>query len=125
MTYKVLIVDDEPNILLSLEFLMHGEGYAVTTARNGEEALRLAADIRPHLMLLDVMMPEINGFEVCRTLRADPQQRELKILVLTARGRESEIKRGLSSGADAYITKPFATQELTAMVRQLMARARS
>jgi len=121
LTYRVLIVDDEPNILLSLEFLMQGQGYAVAAARNGDEALRLAADFSPHLVLLDVMMPAINGFEVCSKLRADSRQRGLKILILTARGRESEVKRGLSSGADAYLTKPFATQELTAMVQELLA----
>ena len=119
-TGKVLIVDDEPNIVLSLEFLMTNNGYAVAVAANGEEALRMAASFRPHLVLLDVMMPAINGFEVCRRLRADLSQQQLKILLLTARGRASEVERGLSVGADGYITKPFATRELVAKVRELL-----
>ncbi len=120
MAGKILIVDDEPNIVLSLEFLMQSKGYSVAVARNGEQALRLASEFRPQLVLLDVMMPLVNGFEVCRRLRADPQQRGLKILILTARGRESEVKRGLNEGADAYVTKPFATQELIAAVEELL-----
>lgn len=120
MARKILIVDDEPDIVLSLEFLMQSKGYEVAVARNGEEALRLASEFRPQLVLLDVMMPLVNGFEVCRRLRADPQQRGLKILILTARGRESEVKRGLNEGADAYVTKPFATQELIAAVEELL-----
>ena len=100
---------------------MRDRGYAIAVARNGEEALRLAAEFRPDLILLDVMMPVINGFEVCRRLRADPLQRGLKILMLTARGRVSEVQRGLTEGADAYLTKPFGTQELVAIVSELMA----
>ncbi len=123
MTGRILIADDEPNIALSLEFLMQDRGYTVAIAHNGEDALRLAAEFRPDLVLLDVMMPVINGFEVCRRLRADPLQRGLKILMLTARGRESEVRRGLSEGADAYLTKPFATRELVAIVSELMAGA--
>ena len=115
-----MIVDDEPNIVLSLEFLMQSDGYEVAVAGNGEEALQLAAAFAPHLVLLDVMMPAIDGFEVCRRLRADPAQRGLKILLLTARGRESEIQRGLSVGADGYVTKPFATRELVNKVRELL-----
>ena len=118
-----MIVDDEPNIVLSLEFLMTNNGYAVAVAGNGEEALRMAASFRPHLVLLDVMMPAINGFEVCRRLRADLSQQGLKILLLTARGRASEVERGLSVGADGYITKPFATRELLAKVRELLGNA--
>ena len=117
---KILIVDDEPSIVLSLEFLMQNDGYEVAVAGNGEDALQLAASFTPHLVLLDVMMPAIDGFEVCRRLRADPAQRGLKILLLTARGRESEVKRGLTVGADGYVTKPFATRELINKVRELL-----
>ena len=120
MPLKVLIADDEPNIVLSLEFLLNSHGYEVAVARDGNEALQLAAAFRPHLVLLDVMIPLINGFDVCRELRADPVQRILKILMLTARGRESEVKRGFSVGADAYVTKPFATRELIAKVQELL-----
>ncbi len=120
MTYRVLIVDDEPNIVLSLEFLMQQQGYEVAATYNGQEALKLATSFRPNLVLLDVMMPAINGFEVCKQLRADPRHRGIKILMLTARGRESEMKRGLDEGANGYITKPFATRELVTMVHELM-----
>ncbi len=119
-TVKILIVDDEPNIVLSLEFLMKSNGYEVAVAGNGEEALRMAASFMPHLMLLDVMMPAIDGFEVCRQLRVDPVHKSLKILLLTARGRESEVKRGFSVGADGYVMKPFSTHELLAKVRELL-----
>ena len=119
MPLKVLIADDEPNIVLSLEFLLNSHGYEVAVARDGNEALQLAAAFRPDLVLLDVMIPLINGFDVCRELRADPVQRILKILMLTARGRESEVKRGFSVGADAYVTKPFATRELIAKIQEL------
>ena len=117
---RVLIVDDEPSIVLSLQFLMQSKGYQVAVARNGEEALKLAAEFKPQLVLLDVMMPAINGFEVCRRLRADPQHYGIKILILTARGRASEMQRGREEGADACLTKPFATQELAAAVAQLL-----
>ena len=120
MSYKVLIADDEPNIVLSLEFLLNSHGYEVAVASDGNEVLQLAAAFRPHLVLLDVMIPAINGFDVCRKLRADPLQGSLKILMLTARGRESEVTRGLSVGADAYVTKPFATRELIAKVHELL-----
>lgn len=121
MSHKILIVDDEPYIVLSLEFLMQSQGHTVAIAGNGEEALRLAAEFEPDLVLLDAMMPVINGFEVCRRLRADALRRTLKILMLTARGRESELQRGLSAGADAYLTKPFATRELVELVNELIA----
>ena len=120
MPHKVLIADDEPNIVLSLEFLLASHGYEVAIARDGHEVLRLAAAFMPHLILLDVMMPLVNGFDVCRALRDDPLQRNVKILMLTARGRESEVRRGLSMGADAYVTKPFATRDLVAKVRELL-----
>ena len=120
MKRRILIVDDEPNIVLSLEFLMQSQGHLVAIAGNGEEALRLAGEFEPDLVLLDAMMPAINGFEVCRRLRADPLRHRLKILMLTARGRESEIQRGLTAGADAYLTKPFATQELVRLVNDLI-----
>jgi DNA-binding response OmpR family regulator len=121
MAARILIVDDEPNIVLSLEFLLRKEGYEVATAPNGGEALHQAAAFRPHLIVLDVMLPVVDGFEVCRQLRADPAQTELKILLLTARGRAAEVQRGVAVGADTYMTKPFATRDLVAKVRQLLA----
>ena len=106
--------------MLSLEFLMKNEGYDVAVARNGREALRRVDEFQPHLVLLDVMMPEINGFDVCKKLRGDRRQQGLKILLLTARGRRQEVERGLQAGADAYVTKPFATRDIAERVRQLL-----
>ena len=125
MTRRILIVDDEPNIVISLEFLMRREGYEVTVAADGEAALEAAgAAPPPDLVILDVMLPKLNGFEVCRRLRAEPRLAGLKILMLTAKGRESEVARGLDLGADAYVTKPFSTRELVAQVRQMLGEAR-
>jgi len=117
---KVLIADDEPNIVTSLEFLMRACDYEVRVARDGEEALRVAQDFRPDVLLLDVMMPLCDGFEVCRRLRGDPATRGMRILILTAHGRGDEMERGLALGADAYITKPFSNKELVAKVRGLL-----
>ncbi len=122
MTVRILIVDDEPNIALSLEFLLQSQGYEVITAPDGAQALREAAAFRPHLVVLDVMLPVVDGFEVCRQLRADPAQAGVKILLLTARGRAAEVQRGIDEGADAYMTKPFATRDVVEQVSQLLAR---
>ena len=120
MTGKVLIAEDEPSIVTSLEFLMRGCDYDVRVARDGEAALRLAEDFRPDVLLLDVMMPLCDGFEVCRRLRGNPATRGIRILMLSAHGRGAEIDRGLALGADAYITKPFSNKELVAKVRGLL-----
>ena len=122
MPKTVLIVDDEPNILLSVEFLMQREGHEVLTASDGQEALDLLASSRPDLMILDVMMTRKNGFEVCAEVRADPAFSDLPVLMLTAKGREAEMSKGMSLGADAYITKPFSTHELVAKVLELLDR---
>jgi DNA-binding response OmpR family regulator len=117
---KVLIAEDEPSIVTSLEFLMRNCDYEVCVARDGEEALRLAREFHPDVLLLDVMMPRCNGFEVCRRLREDPATRGVKIVMLTAHGRDAQIERGLALGADAYITKPFSNKDLLAKVRGLL-----
>jgi DNA-binding response OmpR family regulator len=122
MSKKVLIVDDEPNIVLSVEFLMRREGHEVVTASDGQEAIDQLASTRPDLMILDVMMPRKNGFEVCAEVRADPALSRMPILMLTAKGREAEMKKGISLGADAYITKPFSTHDLVAKVHELLHR---
>ena len=118
---KVLIADDEPNILISLEFLMKREGHQVLLARDGEEALALIRSERPALVLLDVMMPRKNGFEVCQAVRADETLAGVKILLLTAKGRDTDVAQGLGVGADAYMTKPFSTKDLAARVREMLA----
>ena len=121
MTNCILIADDEPNILISLEYLMKREGYEVHLARDGQEALDVMQRVRPQLVLLDVMMPKKTGFEVCQALRADDALKGTRVLMLTAKGRDTDVARGLGVGADAYMTKPFSTQELTRKVRELLA----
>ncbi len=121
MSHTVLIADDEPNILISLEFLMKREGHTVLLARDGDEALAMVREHRPHLVLLDVMMPRKSGFEVCQAVRADEALAGVKILMLTAKGRDTDVAHGLGVGADGYMTKPFSTQELAARVRAMLA----
>jgi DNA-binding response OmpR family regulator len=118
---RILIVDDEPNIVISLEYLMKREGFDVATAGDGEAALAALEGGPPDVVILDVMLPKVNGFEVCRRMRADPRWRATKVLMLTAKGRDSEIDKGLGLGADVYVTKPFSTKELLAQVRALLA----
>ena len=121
MTHRILIVDDEPNIVISLEFLMKKEGFEVAVAGNGDEALAKVASFNPDLLLLDVMMPKKSGFEVCEALRADPSRAALKIVMLTAKGRDTEVAKGLALGADAYVTKPFSTKDLVLKVKEVLA----
>ena len=123
MSRRILIVDDEPNIVTSLEFLMRKSDYEVLVARNGVEALRLAESFRPDLVLLDVMMPQRSGFEVCQKIRENPVLGDVKIVMLTAKGRDVEKEKGLYLGANAYITKPFSTKELMNTVRGLLSRS--
>jgi DNA-binding response OmpR family regulator len=123
MSRRVLIVDDEPNIVTSLEFLMRGDDYEVRVARNGEEALQLAESFRPDIVVLDVMMPQRSGFEVCQKIRENPILGDVKIIMLTAKGRDVEKEKGLDLGANAYVTKPFSTKELMNTVRGLLPRS--
>ena len=123
MSQRILIADDEPNIVISLEFLMKREGFDVQVAMDGEAALQAIAAQLPDLILLDVMLPKLNGFEVCQQIRAKPECQSLKVLMLTAKGRDTEVSKGLALGADAYMTKPFSTRDLVAKVRQLLGQA--
>lgn len=120
MAKKVLIADDEPNIVTSLEYLMTKGGYQVAVARNGEEALALVESFAPDLVLLDVMMPQRSGYEVCQKMRSRADWRHIRIVMLSAKGREAEVTKGLSLGADAYVTKPFSSRELVARVAALL-----
>jgi two-component system, OmpR family, alkaline phosphatase synthesis response regulator PhoP len=120
MSHRILIADDEPNIVTSLEFLMRRGDYDVRVARNGEEALRLAETFRPDLVLLDVMMPLRSGFDVCQKIRENAALRDMKIVMLTAKGRDVEKTRGANLGVSAYVTKPFSTKELMNTVRGLL-----
>ncbi len=120
MTHKILIADDEPNIVISLEYLMKRQGYDVSVARDGQEALAMAEAEVPDLILLDVMMPHKNGFEVCQALRAQPRFAQVCILMLTAKGRDTDIAKGMALGASGYMTKPFATRDLVEKVQALL-----
>jgi len=124
MSQHVLIVDDEPSIVIALEYLMQREGFLTSVATDGEAALAAIEAAPPDVVILDVMLPTISGFDVCRRLRADPRWKGLKVLMLTAKGRETEVSRGLELGADAYVTKPFSTRDLVQQVRQLLGERR-
>jgi DNA-binding response OmpR family regulator len=117
MSHTILIADDEPNIVISLEFLLEREGYRVLIARDGQEALDTIARDRPAMVLLDVMLPKLSGYDVCQRIRQNPDWADVKVVMLTARGREVEIAKGLALGADAYITKPFSTRDLLQQIR--------
>ncbi len=120
MSKKILIVDDEPNIVVPLEFLMKQSGYEVLIARTGKEALDSALGNQPDLILLDIMLPDMTGFEICHTLRMDYDLTEVKIILLTAKSRESDIKKGMDMGADAYIIKPFSTKDLVKKIDEMI-----
>ena len=120
MNKTILVADDEPNIVISLEYLLKREGYTVLVAHDGQEALEAIATQRPDLVLLDVMMPVKTGFEVCQEVRASDTLQHTKILMLTAKGRDTEVAKGLAIGADAYVTKPFSTKELVAKVKSML-----
>ena len=123
MPKEILIVDDEPSIVVPIQFLMEQQGYRVLVAENGEDALDAIYKYKPDLILLDIMLPRIDGYEVCEIVRLNPEYRGIKIIFLTAKGREVEIAKGLSLGADAYITKPFSNDRLVARVNALLASA--
>lgn len=118
MPSKVLIVDDEVNIVISLEFVMEQAGYEVAVARTGEDALERLASFNPDVVLLDVMLPGINGFDILQHIRQDACLQNTAVIMLTAKGREVEVAKGLALGANAYITKPFSNRELLAEVRR-------
>jgi DNA-binding response OmpR family regulator len=120
MAKKILIADDEPNIVVSLEFLMKQKGYVVKVVTNGEEVLQAVADFGPDLILLDVMMPRMSGYDVCQKVRENPAWSAIRIIMLSAKGRDVEVNKGMAVGADAYVTKPFSTKDLIAQVAQML-----
>ncbi len=120
MGKRVLIADDEPNIVAALEFLLQQSGYEVLIARNGAEALELIEAFIPDLVLLDVMMPQKSGYEVCQRIRERGDSPRIKVVMLSAKGRDAEVNKGLALGADLYITKPFSTRELMAKIKGLL-----
>ena len=123
MTKKILIVDDEPNIVTALEYLLQRSGYEVLLASDGEAALKQVEQHLPDLVLLDVMMSVKSGYEVCQRMRERPDWQHIKIIMLSAKGREAEVSKGLSLGADHYVTKPFSNKDLVAKVDELLGTA--
>lgn len=117
---RILVVEDEPHILRSLTFVLQKEGYAVRPATNGEEAIAAVQESKPDLMLLDVMMPKKNGYEVCQEIKNDPDLKDIYIIMLTAKGQEADREMGLSLGADEFISKPFSPMQLAGRVRELL-----
>ncbi len=116
----VLIVDDDPGILLSLDFLMKKAGFTVLVARDGDEALQLVSDHLPDAILLDIMMPGVDGYEVCKTVKSNPKWNHAKIIMLSAKSRDTDIAKARELGADQYITKPFSTKNLLSEVNKLL-----
>lgn len=120
MTQRVLVVEDEPHILDSLSFLMKQAGFDVRLARDGDAALRMVESAPPDLVLLDIMLPRRDGFDVCRTIRANPHWEDVRIIMLTAKGREPDRRKGMQLGADEYITKPFSNREIVERVHKVL-----
>jgi DNA-binding response OmpR family regulator len=120
MPKEILIVDDEPDVVVPIQFLMEQQGYRVMAAERGEDALDLIYHYKPDLVILDIMLPGIDGYEVCEIIRLDPNYRDVRVMFLTAKGRKVDIAKGLALGADAYLTKPFSNDELVAKVKELL-----
>jgi DNA-binding response OmpR family regulator len=120
MSKKVLIVDDEPGIIVALQFLMEQNGYATMVAFSGEEAMEAVTRHHPDLILLDIMLPVVDGFEVCQRVRENPEWNDIRIVLVTALGSEANVTKGLDLGADAYVTKPFSNADLVAKVKELL-----
>jgi DNA-binding response OmpR family regulator len=120
MGKRILIADDEPNIVVSLEFLMKQKGYDVRVVTNGDDALQAVIEFGPELILLDVMMPRLSGYDVCQKVRENPAWAGIRIIMLSAKGRDVEVNKGMAVGADAYVTKPFSTKDLLAQVARLL-----
>lgn len=124
MASRVLIADDETNLLISLEYLLQRQGYDVSLARDGDQTMEQIRQQQPDLVILDAMLPGQSGFEVCQQVRADPALRHIRIVMLSARARETDVAKGKALGADAYIVKPFSTGDLVNQVRLLLGAAR-
>jgi DNA-binding response OmpR family regulator len=119
---RVVIIEDEPNIVLSLEFLLQREGYDTASATDADTGLALVRQMRPDVVLLDIMMPKRNGYELCQTIKGDPELRSIAIIMVSARGQEVEVLKGLELGASAYVTKPFGNAEILEAVRAVLPR---
>ncbi len=117
---KILVVDDDPYILMSLEFLMKKNGFDVMVARNGTEALDLVEKQLPDLVLLDIMMPDVDGYEICKHIKSSKKLKEAKVVFMSAKSKEADIKKGYDLGASLYITKPFSTREMMKQIKELI-----
>jgi DNA-binding response OmpR family regulator len=120
LSKKILIADDEPNIVAALEFLLERNGYEVHIANNGDEALKVIEACKPDLVLLDIMMPQRSGYDVCKSMRERADWRHIKVIMLSAKGRDAEVSKGLATGADLYVTKPFSTRDLLGKINELL-----
>ncbi len=121
MKSKILIVDDEPSILMSLEFLMKKEGYQVFIARDGSEAFDIIENEKPNVVLLDIMMPKVDGYQVCTFVKQNPDYNNIKIVFMSAKSKEADIQKGYDLGASLYIPKPFSTRDMIAKINALIA----
>ncbi|MFN8165925.1 MAG: response regulator [Bacteroidia bacterium] len=117
---KILIVDDDPNILMSLEFLMNKSGYEVRVARNGKEAIEIVNKEIPDLVLLDIMMPDVDGYAICKHIKGTAKLKHILVVFLSAKTKESDIQKGYSMGASLYVTKPFSTRDLMKEIKSLL-----
>lgn len=120
MAHKILVVDDEPHIVMMLEARLRKNGFEVTTAASGAEAMAQVKQDRPDLIVLDVMMPVMSGFEVCRLLKENPATKAIPVILLTAKSTERDQTLGISAGADAYVTKPYTPEELLGQIKELL-----
>lgn len=117
---KILVVDDERYILHILDFSLGSEGYEVITAGDGEQAVERTKSEKPDLIVMDIMMPKMDGFEACKLIKSDPDTREIPVIMLTAKGREVDKNRGMEAGADEYLTKPFSPAKLIERVHSVL-----
>ncbi len=122
MTKRIVLAEDEPQIARLVEFKLKKEGYQVTWKENGEEALKAIKEEKPDLILLDIMMPVMDGYEVLRQVKEDESLKDIPVIMLTARAQERDVVKGIGSGAEDYITKPFHPAELLARVKRILGR---
>lgn len=118
--YKILVVDDDPYILMSLEFLMRKNGFDVMIARNGTETLELLEQHTPDVVLLDIMMPDVDGYAICKHIKATPKHAQCKVVFVSAKSKEADIQKGYDLGAELYITKPFSNKDLVNKISALL-----
>jgi DNA-binding response OmpR family regulator len=116
---KILVVDDDPYILMSLEFLMKKNGYNVLVARNGTEAMQIVKEFIPDIVLLDIMMPDVNGYEICKYIKSTKKLEHTKVVFLSAKSSEADIQKGYDLGASLYISKPFSTRNIVNQLKEL------